>query len=91
MAKLRLADKPKKIESLPVETSLDLNPEKILSSAIDRYSGLILIGWDKSSDEMVLQSSISSNAEINWMLDQAKLLVLGLKTCQGTLPNYDGA
>lgn len=57
-------------------TYLDIPIERVLDGAKNELDEAIVIGWDKSG-EVYFASSISDGAEVNWLLDKAKLALLG--------------
>lgn len=54
-------------------TTLDTPPERILSKAQNAdLKDAIVVGRDKDG-ELYFQSSVADGAEINWLLDLAKI------------------
>lgn len=52
-------------------TSLDLDPDRVLSKAIGKLNSALIIGYDKDGDEY-FSSSVSSGPECLWLLERAK-------------------
>lgn len=56
---------------LPVTTTLDIPPDKVLEGAKGKVDEVFVIGWDKD-DNLWLSSSSSDMRKVNWLLDCAK-------------------
>lgn len=59
-------------------TKLDLPPDRVLESAIGEMDAVVLIGWSKNG-ELYFASSIADGGEVNWLLDKAKMALLGVE------------
>lgn len=63
---------------LPVITTLDLDPQRVLKWAAEAdLEGVVVVGTTKDGQEY-FASSISDGAEIVWHLERTKLKVLRL-------------
>lgn len=60
---------------LGVVTRLDLPPDRILSEAIGKLEGVVLIGWDLDG-EIYKASSIADGGEVLWLLERTKAALL---------------
>lgn len=59
-------------------TSLDISDERVLNAAIDqKITGVVVVGYDANGD-VYMSSSKGSMAEILWMLETAKKILLDL-------------
>ena len=56
---------------LPVITRLDLDPERVLKTAIGEVDSIVLIGYDKEG-ELYFASSISDGADVLWLMEKVK-------------------
>ena len=56
-------------------TTLDIDPDRILQSAIGQMDQVVLIGWDKDGQEY-FSSSVSDGGTVLWHLERAKLKLL---------------
>lgn len=56
-------------------TTLDIDPDRILQSAIGQMDQVVLIGWDKDGREY-FSSSVSDGGTVLWHLERAKLKLL---------------
>ena len=56
-------------------TRLDLPPDRVLEGAKDVLESVVVIGWDKDG-EFYAASSIADGAEVNWLLDKTKQMLL---------------
>lgn len=64
------------VVDLPVITSLDLDPQRVLAAAVKaEMTQVIIIGYDKDGDEY-FSSSVSDGADALWHLERAKLRLL---------------
>lgn len=63
------------VVNLPVRTTLDLLPDTILTQAIGKLSGVMVIGFDKAGEEWVT-SSMGSVGDILFLLERAKALTM---------------
>jgi len=59
-------------------TSLDLPADRVLEAAKEVIGdGVVIIGWD-IDDGLYFNSSIADGAEVNWLLDKAKIALLSI-------------
>ena len=64
---------------LPVITTLDIPPEKILNSAIKaEITTAVVVGWDKNG-ELYFTSSVSDGGEVLWLLEIAKKALMDIE------------
>lgn len=56
-------------------TSLDICPDRVIEKASGELSSVVIIGYHKDGSEY-FASSIADGADINWMIDRAKLRLL---------------
>lgn len=56
-------------------TTLDIDPDRILQSAIGKMDQVVLIGWDKNGQEY-FSSSVSDGGTVLWHMERAKLQLL---------------
>ena len=56
-------------------TTLDIDPDRILQSAIGQMDQVVLIGWDKDGREY-FSSSVSDGGTVLWHMERAKLKLL---------------
>lgn len=56
-------------------TTLDIDPDRILQSAIGKMDQVVLIGWDKDGQEY-FASSVSDGGTVLWHMERAKLQLL---------------
>ncbi len=60
------------VVDLPVVTTLDLRPEKVLKAALEaNLDSCVIIGYSEDGNEYFV-SSIADGADVNWLLDRAK-------------------
>lgn len=59
------------VVDLPVVTTLDIDPNKILNAAIDEIESGVIIGWDKNKD-FYFASSQGDLREVLLLLELAK-------------------
>ena len=60
---------------LPVVTSLDLPPDRLLEQAIGELNEVVIIGFDKEGNEY-FASSKGNGGDTLWHLERAKLKLL---------------
>jgi hypothetical protein len=61
---------------LPVVTTLDLPPERMLNAALERgLKEVVIIGYDLEGEEY-FASSVSDGGDVVWHLERAKLKLL---------------
>lgn len=63
------------IIDLPVITTLNLDPDRVLEKAIGNLDTCIIIGYDKNGDEY-FSSSISDGGDVIWLLERTKKKLL---------------
>lgn len=56
-------------------TTLDLHPDVILSEAIEKLEGVVVIGYDKNGKEY-FASSYADGGTIIWLVERLKKLLL---------------
>lgn len=56
-------------------TTLEIDPDRILQSAIGKMEQVVLIGWDKNGQEY-FSSSVSDGGTVLWHMERAKLQLL---------------
>lgn len=56
-------------------TRLDIEPNKVLESAVDELESCVVIGYDKDGDEY-FASSIGNDAEVLWLLERFKAFLI---------------
>lgn len=57
-------------------TRLDLNPDRVLEAAAEaNLSSVVILGYDRESEEY-FASSISDGADVLWLMERLKLLLL---------------
>lgn len=56
-------------------TTLDIDPDRILQSAIGQMEQVVVIGWDKDGQEY-FSSSVSDAGAVLWHIERAKLNLL---------------
>tara|TARA_R110002167_G_scaffold42512_10_gene129145 strand:+ start:325 stop:543 length:219 start_codon:yes stop_codon:yes gene_type:complete len=60
---------------LPVVTSLDCDPERVLSAAQGKLESVVIMGWDKDGDEY-FASSIADGGTCVWLAERLKKKLL---------------
>lgn len=63
------------VVNLGCVTRLDLPPDRILESAIDKLESVVIIGYDKDGQEY-FASSIADGAEVVWLMERSKKKLL---------------
>lgn len=53
-------------------TKHDIDPDKVLEGNKGEFSRVLVIGWSKETDELVVASSFTDGAGIMWLLERAK-------------------
>lgn len=53
-------------------TRLDIDPDQILKEAVGEMVSCFVIGYTKEGD-LYMASSLADGAELNWLLDRAKI------------------
>lgn len=56
-------------------TSLDLDPDRVLSKALGQLKGAVVIGYDHDGD-LYVTSSYADGGDMLWALEQAKRKLL---------------
>lgn len=70
------APKPRgDVVHLPVVTSLDLHPDKVLLGALGQMETAVVIGWD-CDGELYIASSISDGGNLLWLLRKVERQLL---------------
>ena len=60
---------------LPVITTLDLDPERVLSKALEaKLTSVVILGTSDGGE--FFSSSVSDGADVIWMLERAKFKLL---------------
>lgn len=54
-----------------------LDPDDVLESAKGQYSSVVIMGYDKDDMFTLRASANIRKVDINWMLDRAKVLIIG--------------
>jgi len=60
---------------LPVVTTIDLDPDRVLKAAEGELEGVIIAGWGKDG-EFFYSSSMAAGPECLWLLELAKKKLL---------------
>lgn len=56
-------------------TRLNLDPDRVLNKAIGNLKDVIILGYDKEGEEY-FASSIADGADVNWLLDRMKHMLM---------------
>jgi hypothetical protein len=64
-----------KVINLPVVTTLDLQPDRLLEAAVGELEGVVIIGFKKDGSEY-FASSYADGGPIVWLLERSKLKLL---------------
>lgn len=60
------------IIDLPVITTLDMDPDKVINNALGECpGGVVIIGYN-GEGELTFASSLASSPEVLWMLEMTK-------------------
>ena len=62
---------------LPVETTLDIMPDRVLEAAIDKLESVVIMGFTKDGEEY-FASSVADMRDVLWHLERAKFKLLNL-------------
>lgn len=62
----------------PGLTMADIDPDKVLNSAVGKLETVLVIGWDKNG-EMHFASSKSDGRDALWLIEQTKLALLNAR------------
>ena len=63
------------VVDLPVITTLDVDPDRIIQKAIGQMRRVVIIGIDKDGDEY-FASSVADGGTVLWDLERAKMRLL---------------
>lgn len=63
------------VVDLPVITTLDCAPDKVLSAAMGELESVVIIGYDKEGDEY-FASSIADGGTSLWLMERFKKMLL---------------
>jgi hypothetical protein len=64
-----------KLIPLNIATRLDVDPNRVLSEAIGKMEGVVLMGWD-TEGEIYLASSYADGGTVLWLVEQLKRKLL---------------
>lgn len=64
------------VVDFPGSTTLDLDPDDVLRSALAKLDGVVILGVDKDGD-YYFASSLGNTREVLWMVEQFKRFLLG--------------
>ena len=67
------------IVELGAFTKLDIPPDRVLSSAVDKLQDVVIVGWEKETSLLYFASSTANGPEILWLLEKAKERLLSLE------------
>lgn len=71
-----MTEDEKTVLNFPGKTRLDIPVSKVLANASAKgATDVVVLGWDRDGDLFVMSSSPDA-AEVNYLLDQAKLELL---------------
>jgi hypothetical protein len=56
-------------------TRLDMDPDRVLSAAVAKMEGVVVIGYDKDGDEY-FASSYADGGTVLWLLERCKTRLL---------------
>lgn len=59
-------------------TRLDIPAERVLEEAKGYMESVVILGWDGDGN-LYFSSSIADGGEVNWLLDQAKMVLLDIE------------
>jgi hypothetical protein len=65
------------VVNLPVVTTLDLDPDRVLGDVLGKLDGFILAGVGKDGHEM-FRSTFGDKAEALWYLERCRLALLSV-------------
>lgn len=63
------------VVDLPVVTTLDLNPDRVLNAAIGQLEEVVIVGFDKDGNEY-FASSKADSGNVIYHLERAKYKLL---------------
>lgn len=75
-----MSDDDDNVVELGVATRLNIPAERVLANATDALyeaKGVVVIGWDKDG-EFYFASSIADGGDVLWLMEHAKLALLGV-------------
>lgn len=64
-----------KIIYLQEETTLDIEPDKVLGAAFNELESVVIVGYDKAG-RLYMASSYGDMAQTNYLLDKYKQLII---------------
>jgi len=67
---------------LPVVTTLDLNPDRVLEASKGKLESVVVVGYDKNGEEY-FASSISDAGTVSWLMDRMKLKLMRICDDEG--------
>lgn len=56
-------------------TRLNLDPDRVLNKAIGELKDVVIVGYTKDGEEY-FASSIADGADVNWLLDRMKHMLM---------------
>lgn len=59
------------VVTLPVVTSLGIDPDRVLEEAIGRMDKVMVIGWDKEG-QLYTTCSFSDGGEALWLMEKTR-------------------
>ena len=59
------------VVDLPVITSLDLDPDRVLQKALGEVESVVILGYDKQGGEY-FASSVADGGTVLWLLERMK-------------------
>lgn len=65
-----------KILDFTGQTLLPIPPDKICQEAVGKLSDVVIIGYEQDTGEIYLAASTGRLPDVNFLLDQAKAMVL---------------
>lgn len=65
------------VVDLPVLTTLDGNPDRVLEKAIGNLGAVIILGYDKDGEEF-FASSYAGGPDVLWLLERTKAKLLAV-------------
>ena len=65
------------VVTLPVTTTLDLDPDRVLEEAKGKLEHCVIIGYTKDGGEY-FASSIADAGTVAWLMDKAKLKLMNI-------------
>lgn len=74
--------KDNKIIYIEQETSLDIEPDRILGAALGELESVVVIGYD-TSGKLYMATSYGDIAQTNYLLDKYKQLIMNTEVEEG--------